>query len=116
MDVSTLLPAASVTSRGRPTFTERIRIRDRVYQCAAQSHMCAPSRHDRAAEAYRHVHPRAAVPAFPLPPRPPMRALIADDDQIITTILSSVLSRMGMQVTVAHDGDVAWQALNSVQP
>jgi diguanylate cyclase (GGDEF)-like protein len=45
-----------------------------------------------------------------------MRALIADDDQIITTILSSVLSRMGMQVTVAHDGDVAWQALNSVQP
>jgi len=45
-----------------------------------------------------------------------MRALIADDDQIITTILSSVLSRMGMQVEVAHDGDVAWQALNSMQP
>ena len=45
-----------------------------------------------------------------------MRALIADDDQIITTILSSVLSRTGMQVEVAHDGDVAWQALNSMQP
>ena len=45
-----------------------------------------------------------------------MRALIADDDQIITTILTSVLSRMGMQVEVAHDGDVAWQALNSMQP
>jgi diguanylate cyclase (GGDEF)-like protein len=45
-----------------------------------------------------------------------MRALIADDDLIITTILSNTLSRMGMQVTVAHDGDVAWQALNSLQP
>ena len=45
-----------------------------------------------------------------------MRALIADDDPIIATILSSVLSRMGMQVTVAHDGDEAWQTLNSVEP
>jgi two-component system, cell cycle response regulator len=45
-----------------------------------------------------------------------MRALIADDDLIITTILSNALSRMGMQVTVAHDGDLAWQALNSLQP
>jgi two-component system, cell cycle response regulator len=45
-----------------------------------------------------------------------MRALIADDDLIITTILSNTLSRMGMQVTVAHDGDLAWQALNSLQP
>jgi diguanylate cyclase (GGDEF)-like protein len=45
-----------------------------------------------------------------------MRALIADDDLIITTILSNTLSRMGMHVTVAHDGDLAWQALNSLQP
>src|SRR6185295_14457017 len=45
-----------------------------------------------------------------------MRALIADDDLIVTTILSNTLSRMGMHVTVAHDGDVAWQALNSLQP
>ncbi|HYS27177.1 MAG TPA: diguanylate cyclase [Vicinamibacterales bacterium] len=45
-----------------------------------------------------------------------MRTLVADDDLIITTILSNALSRNGMQVTVAHDGDVAWQALNSVQP
>src|SRR5712691_913857 len=45
-----------------------------------------------------------------------MRTLVADDDLIITTILSSALTRSGMQVTVAHDGDVAWQALNSLQP
>jgi two-component system cell cycle response regulator len=45
-----------------------------------------------------------------------MRTLVADDDLIITTILSNALSRNGMQVTVAHDGDVAWQALNSLQP
>ena len=45
-----------------------------------------------------------------------MRTLIADDDRIITAILSTTLSRMGMDVTVAHDGDVAWQTLNSLQP
>ena len=45
-----------------------------------------------------------------------MRTLVADDDLIITTILSNALTRSGMQVTVAHDGDVAWQALNSLQP
>ncbi len=45
-----------------------------------------------------------------------MRTLVADDDLILTTILSNALTRMGMQVTVAHDGDVAWQALNSLQP
>jgi diguanylate cyclase (GGDEF)-like protein len=45
-----------------------------------------------------------------------MRTLIADDDRIITAVLSNTLTRMGMDVTVAHDGDVAWQALNSLQP
>src|SRR4051812_17956187 len=45
-----------------------------------------------------------------------VRTLIADDDLIITTILSAAVARLGMQVTVAHDGDVAWQALNSMQP
>src|SRR5205809_8099681 len=45
-----------------------------------------------------------------------MRALVADDDPIITTILSATLARGGMEVTVAHDGDVAWQALNGLQP
>ena len=45
-----------------------------------------------------------------------MRTLVADDDPIITTILSTTLARSGMEVTVAHDGDVAWQALNSLEP
>ncbi len=45
-----------------------------------------------------------------------MRTLVADDDPIIATILSTMLARSGMEVTVAHDGDVAWQALNSLQP
>src|SRR4051812_10167648 len=45
-----------------------------------------------------------------------MRALIADDDPIITAILANTLSRMGMEVTIAQDGDVAWRALNSLQP
>ena len=45
-----------------------------------------------------------------------MRTLVADDDPITATILSTTLARGGMDVTVAHDGDVAWQQLNSVQP
>jgi len=45
-----------------------------------------------------------------------MRSLVADDDPITATILSTTLARGGMEVTVAHDGDVAWQQLNSVQP
>jgi diguanylate cyclase (GGDEF)-like protein len=45
-----------------------------------------------------------------------MRALVADDDPITTTILTSVLARSGMDVVVAHDGDIAWQQLNSLQP
>jgi two-component system, cell cycle response regulator len=45
-----------------------------------------------------------------------MRALVADDDPITATILSTTLARSGMDVTIAHDGDVAWRQLNSVQP
>ena len=45
-----------------------------------------------------------------------MRTLVADDDPITATILSTTLARAGMEVTVAHDGDVAWQQLNCVQP
>ena len=45
-----------------------------------------------------------------------VRTLIADDDPITTTILANVLQRLGMQVTIAHDGDLAWQMLNSLQP
>lgn len=45
-----------------------------------------------------------------------MRTLVADDDPITATILSTTLTRGGMTVTVAHDGDIAWQQLNSIQP
>jgi DNA-binding response OmpR family regulator len=45
-----------------------------------------------------------------------MRTLVADDDPITATILSTTLARGGMEVTVGHDGDLAWQQLNSVQP
>jgi DNA-binding response OmpR family regulator len=45
-----------------------------------------------------------------------MRTLVADDDPITATLLSTTLARSGMDVTVAQDGDVAWQQLNSVQP
>src|SRR5512138_2508279 len=45
-----------------------------------------------------------------------MRTLVADDDPITATILSTTVARGGMDVIVAHDGDVAWQQLNSVQP
>jgi two-component system cell cycle response regulator len=45
-----------------------------------------------------------------------MRTLVADDDPITATIVSTTLARIGLDVTVAHDGDAAWQQLNSVQP
>jgi diguanylate cyclase (GGDEF)-like protein len=45
-----------------------------------------------------------------------MRTLVADDDPIITAILSHTLARSGIEVTVAHDGDVAWQVLNGLHP
>jgi DNA-binding response OmpR family regulator len=37
-----------------------------------------------------------------------MRALIADDDRIATTILSRALSEWNFEVSVAHDGETAW--------
>ena len=45
-----------------------------------------------------------------------MRTLVADDDPIITAILSHTLARSGIEVTVAHDGDMAWQVLNGLHP
>jgi len=45
-----------------------------------------------------------------------MRALIADDDRITTTILSTSLQAFGLDVTVAHDGTDAWDALSSSPP
>jgi diguanylate cyclase (GGDEF)-like protein len=45
-----------------------------------------------------------------------MRTLVADDDGVATTILSNTLTRLGIEVAVVHDGDAAWQHLNSEQP
>jgi diguanylate cyclase (GGDEF)-like protein len=45
-----------------------------------------------------------------------MRALVADDDPITATILSTTVAGGGMEVTVARDGDEAWQQLNSLHP
>jgi len=45
-----------------------------------------------------------------------MRALIADDDRTTTTILSRALARWNLDVTVAHDGAAAWEALTVDDP
>jgi len=45
-----------------------------------------------------------------------MRILVADDDHIATAILSNTLTKSGIEVTVVHDGDAAWQHLNSAHP
>jgi len=71
--------------------------------------MAAPREQPRAIVRDRIGTPLAETAAH-------MRTLVADDDPIITTILSTALARSGMEVIVAHDGDVAWQALNSMQP
>ncbi len=42
-----------------------------------------------------------------------MRALIADDDRITTSILAGALAGWGLDTTIAHDGDEAWAALNA---
>ena len=40
-----------------------------------------------------------------------MRVLIAEDDSISRTVLQGLLTRWGYEVTVAHDGTEAWNAL-----
>ena len=42
-----------------------------------------------------------------------MRALIADDDRVTTTILAGMLSQWDLQVTVAGNGLQAWDLLTS---
>ena len=42
-----------------------------------------------------------------------MRAVIADDDAVTTAVLSRALSRLGFDVSVAHDGESAWQLLTT---
>jgi two-component system cell cycle response regulator len=45
-----------------------------------------------------------------------MRALIADDDRVTTAILVKAMQRWGVEVTVAHDGNAAWNILGAGQP
>jgi phosphoserine phosphatase RsbU/P len=40
-----------------------------------------------------------------------MRALVADDDVVTAALLRSTLQRWNLDVTVAHDGEAAWDAL-----
>ncbi len=42
-----------------------------------------------------------------------MRALIADDDRATTEILSKTLQQWNIDVTVAHDGNAAWDLLGA---
>jgi sigma-B regulation protein RsbU (phosphoserine phosphatase) len=45
-----------------------------------------------------------------------MRALIADDDRIATAILSRALANWSFDVTVAHDGESAWDLIRGQAP
>lgn len=42
-----------------------------------------------------------------------MRAVIADDDQVTTAILSRALEELGFDVAIAHDGDSAWTLMTA---
>lgn len=45
-----------------------------------------------------------------------MRALIADDDRIATTILSRALAEWQFDVSLAHDGESAWGVIQTQAP
>jgi CheY-like chemotaxis protein len=45
-----------------------------------------------------------------------MRALIADDDRIVTTLLSWALAEWHFDVSVAHDGESAWELTRTQAP
>ncbi len=45
-----------------------------------------------------------------------MRAVIADDDRVTTTVLARALQQQGLDVEIANDGASAWQLLNSGRP
>ena len=42
-----------------------------------------------------------------------MRALVADDDRLTTTIVSAALANWGIETVVAHDGTEAWDILEA---
>jgi sigma-B regulation protein RsbU (phosphoserine phosphatase) len=45
-----------------------------------------------------------------------MRALIADDDFVTAAAVSASVSAWGFDVSVAHDGNAAWECLSGNQP
>jgi two-component system cell cycle response regulator len=45
-----------------------------------------------------------------------MKALIADDDRVATTLLATVLKRWGFEVSIANDGVAAWEQLVGQAP
>jgi DNA-binding response OmpR family regulator len=45
-----------------------------------------------------------------------MRALIADDDRVATTLLSRALAEWHFEVSVAHDGGSAWELTRAHAP
>lgn len=42
---------------------------------------------------------------------PPIHALVADDDPVTTAALGGALRRLDLQVSVAHDGELAWRMI-----
>ena len=45
-----------------------------------------------------------------------MRAVVADDDRGTATIVKNVLTQLNLEVTVAHDGNAAWELLTQDAP
>jgi len=45
-----------------------------------------------------------------------VRALIADDDRVTASVISSSVSAWGFDVVVAHDGNEAWALLSETPP
>ncbi len=43
-----------------------------------------------------------------------MRALVADDDRVNTTLVARALEKWGLQVVAAEDGHDAWELLDPV--
>ena len=54
--------------------------------------------------------------ALATPARGMMRALVADDDLIGTTILSRALAKWNFEVSTAADGEAAWEVIGRTAP
>src|SRR5258708_1079638 len=45
-----------------------------------------------------------------------MRAIVADDDRATATIVTNLLKRLNIEVTVVHDGNAAWELMIKDSP